>query len=334
MAKIVFAMGSSHSPILNSPPEDVFRHVEIDKGLVPTWRRKLVDWSGNNVSYEELLALAPPNLEAECTDEVITDRIQRCHDNIDRLSTALLETAPDVAIIVGDDQHEQFFEDNMPSISVYWGDTIMNNVLDLPEDAPEFWKHARSMYHETVGPKEYPVASKLGRHLIEHLVAEQFDVSHSTRLPRERGEGHAFAFVHKRLMRDNIVPVVPISLNTYFPPNQPSPKRCYDLGRALRDAISSWPENTRVALIASGGLSHFTVDEELDRGILEACRVNDSEVLMNVPLNKLRAGNSEIRNWITVAGAAAGLTTEWQDYVPYYRSEAGTGVGAAFAVWS
>jgi len=334
MAEIVLAMGSSHSPILNSPPEDAHLHAETDKGLVPTWQRKLVDRSGNEVSYEELLALAPHGLEAECADEMIARRVQQCLDNIDRLSATLSEATPDVVIVVGDDQHEQFFEDNMPSISIYWGDTILNNVLDLPEDAPEFWKRARSMYHETDGPREYPVASELGRHLIEHLVTEEFDISHSTRLPRERGEGHAFAFVHKRLICDNVVPIVPIALNTYFPPNQPLPKRCYALGCAVRDAVESWPENARVAVIASGGLSHFTIDEELDRGILEACRAHDAATLTNVPLNKLRSGNSEIRNWIVVAGAATGLTTEWQDYVPYYRSEAGTGVGAAFAVWS
>ena len=334
MAEIISGIGSSHSPILNSPPEDAYLHTEIDKGLVPTWQRKLVDWDGRQVSYEELLEKAPPGIDAQCTDRVIAERVQRCLDNIDRLSDILADVAPDIVLVVGDDQHEQFLEDNMPAISIYWGETIKNNVLDLPDDAPEFWKRARSMYHETDGVKDYPVAHELGRYLIEYLVENEFDVAHSTRLPRERGEGHAFGFVHKRLMRDKVVPILPIALNTYFPPNQPSPARCYKLGRAIRRAIESWEGEARVAVVASGGLSHFTVDEQLDHTVLDACRDRDAETLMTIPANKLRAGNSEIRNWITVAGAAEGLETAWQDYVPYYRSEAATGVGAAFAVWS
>jgi hypothetical protein len=50
-------------------------------------------------------------------------------------------------IIVGDDQMEQFFHDNMPAVLVYWGDIIPNTVCDLPDEAPEFWKRARSLYH-------------------------------------------------------------------------------------------------------------------------------------------------------------------------------------------
>ena len=334
MAEIVSGIGSSHSPILNSPPEDAHLHTEIDMGLVPTWQRKLVDRDGKQVSYEELLAQAPSGLGAQCTEGIIAERVQRCLDNIDHLSRTLSDVAPDIVLVVGDDQHEQFLEDNMPAISIFWGETIKNTVLDLPEEAPEFWKLARSMYHETEGVRDYPVAHELARYIIEYLIENEFDVAHSNRLPRERGEGHAFGFVHKRLMRDKVVSILPVSLNTYFPPNQPTPARCYKLGQAIRRAIETWEGNARVAVIASGGLSHFTVDESLDRAVLEACRQQDNETLMTIPTNKLRAGNSEIRNWIAVAGAAEGLQTVWQDYVPYYRSEAGTGVGAAFAVWS
>ena len=55
-------------------------------------------------------------------------------------------------------------------------------------------------------------------------------------MPAGEGDGHAFGFVHRRLMKQAI-PVVPIVLNTYYPPNQPSPRRCYRLGQAIREAI-------------------------------------------------------------------------------------------------
>jgi 3-O-methylgallate 3,4-dioxygenase len=130
-----------------------------------------------------------------------------------------------------------------------------------------------------------------------------------------------------------VVPIVPVALNTYFPPNQPRPRRCYQLGQAIRDAVRSSPGTARVGILGSGGLSHFTVDEELDRLVLDACRRNDGATLSSIPMHKLNSGSSEIRNWITVAGASEHLETDWQEYIPCYRSLAGTGCGMGFAVW-
>ena len=80
-------------------------------------------------------------------------------------------------------------------------------------------------------------------------------------------------------------------------------------------------------------MSHFTIDEELDTGILAAIDAGDLDTLRSLPVAKLNSGNSEIRNWITVAGAAESLSVSWSDYVPCYRSPAGTGCGMAFATW-
>jgi hypothetical protein len=52
-----------------------------------------------------------------------------------------------------------------------------------------------------------------------------------------------------------------------------------------------------------------------------------------VPVEKLNSGNSEMRNWITTAAAAEGLAVAWSQYVPCYRSLAGTGCGMGFVVW-
>jgi hypothetical protein len=185
-----------------------------------------------------------------------------------------------------------------------------------------------------VSAHEYPVASALGLHTIKHLIAQEFDVSHSKELPRARGEGHAFGFVHRRLMRDRDVPILPVMLNTYFPPNQPTPKRCYALGTAIREAIRSFPDDVRIGIVASGGLSHFTVNEELDRQVIEACRTKDRDTLTSIPVNRLTSGTSEIRNWIVIAGAAEHLELTWSDYISCYRSLAGTGMGMGFAIWS
>ena len=88
-----------------------------------------------------------------------------------------------------------------------------------------------------------------------------------------------------------------------------------------------------MAIVASGGLSHFFVDEELDRHVLQILAKKDADALMALPPAKLESGNSEIRNWVTAGGALEHLQMQLVDYVPSYRSEAGSGVGMAFAVW-
>jgi hypothetical protein len=128
--------------------------------------------------------------------------------------------------------------------------------------------------------------------------------------------------------------MLPVMLNTYFPPNQPPARRCYDLGKALGAALRSWPEDIRVGVVASGGLSHFVVDEELDRGLLRAIADRDEEHLRRIPEGKLQSGSSEIKNWLVAAGALTELSFETVDYVPGYRSAGGTGCGMAFGRWS
>ena len=123
-------------------------------------------------------------------------------------------------------------------------------------------------------------------------------------------------------------------VNTYRPPNQLPPARCYELGLALRDAIEAYSEGLRVALVASGGLSHFFNDEALDHQTLEALRAGDAQALCELPPHLLNSGNSEVRNWIVVAAACQEMQLAWDDYIPVYRTAAGTGCGLTFARWA
>ena len=97
--------------------------------------------------------------------------------------------------------------------------------------------------------------------------------------------------------------------------------------------IAAFPEDIRVGILASGGLSHFLVNEELDRAVVNALQRKDYAALKSLPLNKLVSGSSEIRNWIATAGAVQHLRLDWITYVPGYRSHALTGVGLCFAHW-
>lgn len=327
MARLVAAFGTSHSPALNSPAGDMPGHARRDEMY-----QGHLDREGRKVSYEELLRLAPGGIDISMEKQ--RERVASCERHIDRLARAIAEAKLDALVIVGDDQREQYLEDNQPAFLVYCGATIENAPMALPENAPEYWKRARSQYHEPAAPREYPVASQLAVHLVRHFVDNDFDVACAKALSRPRGEGHAFGFVHRRLLAaSTALPIVPLVVNTYYPPNQPRPARCYALGKALRTAIEDFSENLRVGVIASGGLSHFTVDEELDRCVLSYCKTSDAHGFMAIPVDKLNSGSSEIRNWIVTAGAAESLRTKWQEYVPLYRTPAGTGCGMAFAEW-
>ena len=105
-------------------------------------------------------------------------------------------------------------------------------------------------------------------------------------------------------------PSVPIILNVHFPHNTPKLHRCLELGRALARAIKSFNGFGRVALMASGGLSHFVLDEEFDRTVMAAMKTGDEDALAKLPENVFKVGTAEIKNWYPVIAAmnAAGLT--------------------------
>ena len=132
------------------------------------------------------------------------------------------------------------------------------------------------------------------------------------------------------------MPIVPVFQNTCYPPNHVSPARAYDFGTAIGAAIEAWDRDARVAVVASGGLSHFVVDEEVDRTILRALSDRDADTLRSLPRHRLYSATSESLNWVALGGAMAGtgLAMDLVDYTPVYRTEAGTGGGWAFALWT
>jgi 3-O-methylgallate 3,4-dioxygenase len=350
VAKIVLGIGTSHSPMLNTPPEMWHLLGEGDK--THGW---LVDQeNGLPISYEALLAKrgdAPWHID----EETFRSQWAQCQAALKALGETIREAAPDILVIVSADQRELLFDDNMPALLIYWGDTIPLLRRHLPASAPPVAAEAAWGYGDV--DMDLPVESALGKHLIEQLVANEFDVSHARYVrpdavyggdigpagyieeryvtpPRRQGIGHGWGFVIKRLLDNQPIPIVPVLQNATFPPNMPTPKRCYDTGAAIRSAIERWDSNKRVCVIASGGMSHWVTDEKLDRATLTAIVDKDESTLCSLPLERLNAASAEIRNWVTVAAACAHLDAELVDYVPVYRTEAGTGGGWAFMRWS
>jgi hypothetical protein len=312
--------------MLNAPVGDWNRFIERDR-FRPHLTRE-----GRPVDYDALEKLAPPQVAAQLSPQVFADKHQRALAEGERLAAVVRNAKLDTLIVVGDDQKELYDDDNMPAMLVYRGETIRNVPL-ASHPGPDWARAASAKYFEAEVARDYPVDAKLAEHLIGALM-EDFDLSCANTLADGYGEGHAFGFVHNRLLSGMTIPVVPVFLNTYFPPNQPTPGRCYRLGQALRKAVESFPGSARIGVLASGGLSHFTVDEELDGRVVRALREKDAQALSNLPREQLNSGSSEIRNWICMAGAVEHLNLKHIEYIPAYRTPAGTGTGLCFADWS
>ena len=320
MAELVAGIGSAHSPQLCMPPRDWRPHGQMFDvgsgrlaGLTPTQRTR-------------------DELEAELADEVMAARYARCQVAMDHLYDRLRALQPDVVVIVGDDEKELFRDEIIPACCVFTGDEL----YDLPvgsEKFPATMKEAYQYYHAP-NPDRYETVGRLGRHIVEQMNADDIDVARSSVQPEDRSLGHAFTFIRRRIFQQDAIPIVPFFLNTYYPPNQPTPGRCVELGRSLRRAIDSWDSDQRVVVVASGGLSHPIIDESLDQTVLHALASNGFDTLSGLDVSALVEGSSEIRNWILVGGALTGFTMQLIDYIPAYRSILGSGCGMAFAEWA
>jgi 3-O-methylgallate 3,4-dioxygenase len=298
-------------------------------------------YQGKVYTFDEMAELhRARGLAAQLTPEVFAERHARCQRAIRELGDIFEAAKPDVAIVVGNDQMEIFNSDHVPAFAIFRGDYVEG----IPR-TPEFLASlppgvARAELDRTPSVyTRYPGAPALGNHITGQVVAHNFDVAQLTRLPTgaigSNAAPHAYGFVYRRLLRDKLVPHVPVFVNTFYPPNQPTSARCYAFGQALFHAVSSWPEDVKVMVIASGGLTHFVLDEAFDKKILDAMQAGDEKTLTSLPEEMFQSGTSEIKNWIAVAGmmAEAGLKMKVIDYVPCYRSEAGTGSAMGFARW-
>lgn len=325
MAEIVFGAGTSHSPLLAAPP-----HLWAERADQDKVNPELYDHNGSIRSFDDLAAAAGGRFAPRCTLAAWEDSWTRCQAALDRLREDFRRVAPDVVVVIGDDQRELFAATNQPAMAVSAAARMTTAVLD--DHDSEFLKEAA---HSYLMDEEFTFDghAALAEDLVRGLMRQGFDVAWMADAPPGTGFGHAYGFPIHRFLYPDPVPVIPFMLNTYYPPNQPAPRRCFELGIALNRAAAASPLDARIAVLASGGLSHFVVDEKLDRRVLDAIAAKDGEGLCTLPPKLLNSGSSEIRNWITVAGAMDGRPVDWMEYVPIIRSAAGTGCAMGFVSW-
>ena len=329
MAEIILGLGASHTPLLTLDSVQWSHRAQADYA-----NQQLNLSDGRWVSYAQLLAEVGPRYADVVTADHLDRKAHSCEAALDRLADALQAAAPDVVIIIGDDQGELFSPGNQPAVAIFHGAEIVTSDKFGQHDTPDWMRQVGRGYLMD-GLHTLPGHPALALELVQGLVDKGVDIATvaSVEDPKKAAFGHAFGFIVKRLFRGRAIPVVPILLNTYFPPNVPTAARCHDIGRAVAEVVRASSSPLRLAVVASGGLSHFVVDEALDRRVLAAFASGDPAALRNIPRAALNSGSSEILNWVMAAGALQALPLRWQTYEPLYRTPAGTGVGAAFCEW-
>lgn len=331
MAQTVLGLGCSHSPILLLDGEDWVHRARDDRR-----NASLYTLDGRKLSYDQLVAERGEPYGAQSDPEAFPRHARAAEAALDRLEARLVEARPDVVLVIGDDQDELFGFDNMPAFSVFIGEEVVMKEMPLPHPRLTWTDKAFWAGYGMDLPHRFPGAPALGRDLVNGLIRLGVDVavSNSVPDPARRAFGHAYGFVYQRLMKRLRVPMLPLLLNTYFPPNNPTSARCFQIGSAIAQAIAASPIDARVAIVASGGLSHFLCEEAFDRRVMDALKRHDVAMLTQIPQEALCSGSSETRNWITMAGAIGHLRCVDDEYIPVYRTPVGTGIGLGFAAWA
>jgi len=214
-----------------------------------------------------------------------------------QLGEVLDETKPDALIIFASDHLETFFLKSVPTFAVIAGERA-NAVFAGKTWAPS-------------------IHQALAEDILEQLVRRDFDMTYS----QDAELGHSFAAPFEWVLGGRDIPVVPIFVNTYLPP-LPSPRRCAALGRAVADIVAARPE--RVALLASGGMSHYPgtsnyykPDFEFDRWCIRELENGHSESFLDLTVEQLdEVGNTEMLPWAPVLGAVGKQHMELLSYQP------------------
>jgi hypothetical protein len=331
MAQIVLGLGCSHSPILLVEGEQWVHRARDDRR-----NASLYTLDGRKLSYDQLVAERGEPYVAQADPANFPAQARAAEAALDRLEARLIEAKPDVVLVIGDDQAELFGFDNMPAFAVYLGEEIVMKEEPLPHARLTWTDKAFWGRYGMDMPHRFPGAPALGRDLVKGLIRLGVDVAVSTSVadPAKRAFGHAYGYVWQRLMKKVRVPMLPILQNTYFPPNNPTAARCFQIGNAIAQALAASPIDARVAIVASGGLSHFLCEEAFDRQVMDALKRHDVGMLTQIPQEALCSGSSETRNWITMAGAIGHLRCVDDEYIPVYRTAAGTGIGLGFGAWA
>jgi 2,3-dihydroxyphenylpropionate 1,2-dioxygenase len=220
---------------------------------------------------------------------------------MEELGKALDDAKPDVVLIFGADHVETFSVTCIPSFCVVAGNRAIAKFAGREHNLP--------------------IHRELAEDILSKLVVEHnFDMAYS----EDAELGHAFSIPFEYVLGKRNIPVIPFFTNTYVPP-LPTPRRCEALGKAIAQIVKGRKE--RVAIIASGGMSHFPgtskylqPEFDFDRWMVSQFEVGNTDALLNMTGTQLdEVGNTEMLNWAVMFGAIGAQSGELIDYIPTWH---------------
>jgi len=228
------------------------------------------------------------------------DLVLRVHAALGGVKARLEAAGPDAIVMLGGDHVEAFFLGAVPALGVFVGNRI----------AGRFGRYEYA----------FDVHEPLARAIAEEGIERGFDLAWSQDVPLD----YAFYVPLHFAMPASRPPIVPLFVNVYLAP-QPTPRRCHAWGQALRSILDGRPE--RVALVASGGMSHYpgtdryaSPDYAWDRRLLERLAAGRGQEMADLTGAELdRSGNVELRTWITLLGAVGAAPAEVICYEPSWH---------------
>ena len=217
------------------------------------------------------------------------------------LGKVLDETRPDVIVFLGSDHVETFSVTCVPTFAIITGSRVIAKFAGREYNLPNHREMAEDMLNKLV---------------VEH----DFDIAYS----EDAELGHAFAVPFEYVLGGRDIPVIPFFTNVYVPP-LPTPKRCAALGKAIAAIVKGRKE--RVAIIASGGMSHFPgtrkylhPEFDFDRWLVAQFEIGNADALLNMTGTQLdEVGNTETLNWATMFGAIGPEPGELIEYLPTWH---------------
>jgi 2,3-dihydroxyphenylpropionate 1,2-dioxygenase len=245
-------------------------------------------WAAAAVHAPQLMTRPPQEDPAQLDADIVA---------MDELGRDLDDAHPDVLVVVGLDHVETFFPGPVPPFAIVTGKTATS-------------EYAGYEY-------EIPIHEPLATGLLNGLVERGIDITYT----HEALLGHAFATPFRYIHKGRPIPVVPIFVNVYLPP-LPTAHRCLEVGKAIADIVAGRPE--RVAILASGGMSHypgtwkyFDPEYDFDRWAIQELEEGRPESLLALTGQQLdEVGNTELLTWFVAMGASGVQRGELLTYQP------------------
>jgi hypothetical protein len=237
------------------------------------------------------------------------DQRDRLYAGFRELGRRLAAARPDLIVMFVNDHLQNFPYSNLPAFCV-------GLAPDYDAPSPGGARLMRITPRKIAGRPDWSLA------LLERGLEAGFDFAYSYEIESWDELSVPLHF----LMPDGCPPLAPIYTNCGAPP-LPTLRRCHQMGAWVGDFVRARPAGERVALVATGGISHWVgtpetgrINPEFDHRVLDHLARADVEPLLRLTWDEIErdAGNGgqEIRNWVALMGAVPGWKGEALAYEP------------------